>query len=245
MVYFISDAHLGSLLVQSPKQHEKKLVDLLEKMKADATAIYLLGDIFDFWFEYRTVVPKGFVRFLGKLAELVDAGVEVHFFTGNHDIWTFGYLEKEIGLRVHYKAETMQIGSKKFYLAHGDGLDAEDKGFKFIRKVFHSDLAQKMFRYFPAQLGQQFGYNWSKNNRLKHLKYENKFLGEDKEEIVIFSKKYAAEHKDIDFLIFGHRHIALDLQIRDQKRVVILGDFVSLFSYGVFDGENFWLEYLD
>ena len=245
MVYFISDAHLGSLLVNDPKEHEKKLVDLLEKMKADATAVYLLGDMFDFWFEYRTVVPKGFVRFLGKLAELVDAGVEVHFFTGNHDIWTFGYLENEIGLIVHRGPEIVEIGSKKFFLAHGDGLDADDKGFKFIRKIFHSSAAQKMFRYFPAQLGQQFGYNWSKNNRLKHLKYENKFLGEENESIIVFSKKYADEHKDIDFLIFGHRHIALDLQIRDQKRVVILGDFVSIFSYGVFDGENFWLEYLD
>lgn len=245
MVYFISDAHLGSLLVKDPKEHEKKLVDLLEKMKADATAIYLLGDMFDFWFEYRTVVPKGFVRFLGKLAELVDAGIEVHFFNGNHDIWTFGYFEKEIGLKVHSHAETVVINGKKFFLAHGDGLDADDKGFKFIRKIFHSKAAQKMFRYFPAQLGQQFGYNWSKNNRLKHLKYENKFMGEENESIVVFSKKYADEHKDVDFLIFGHRHIALDLQIRDQKRVVILGDFVSIFSYGVFDGENFWLEYLD
>lgn len=245
MIYFISDAHLGSRLVKDPKEHEKKLVDWLDKVKKDATVIYLLGDMFDFWFEYRTVVPKGFVRFLGKLAELVDAGIEIHFFTGNHDIWTFGYLENEIGLIVHRQAVTVEIGTKKFFLAHGDGLYAENKGFKIIRRIFHNPTAQQLFRYLPPQLGQEFGYNWSKRNREKILPIENKYLGEQNENLVVYAKKYVENHKDIDFLIFGHRHIALDLQIKDQKRVIILGDFVSIFSYGVFDGENFRLEYVE
>ena len=244
MIYFVSDAHLGSLLVADKRAHEKKLVDWLEKVSVDATAIYLMGDIFDFWFEYKTVVPKGYVRFLGKLAELTDAGIEIHFFIGNHDIWTFGYLEKEVGLIVHKEPLVTQLGSKSFFLAHGDGLYAVDKGFKFIRKIFHSHTAQKLFRYLPAQLGQDFGYNWSKNNRLKHLPKENKFEGEDKEYLIIYAKKYVENH-DVDFLVFGHRHIALDLQLKDQKRVVILGDFVGIFSYGVFDGEKFWLEYVE
>jgi len=242
MIYFLSDAHLGSLLVKDKRAHEKKLVDWLDQVKTDATVIYLLGDIFDFWFEYKTVVPKGFVRVLGKLAELTDSGIEIHFFIGNHDIWTFGYLENEIGLIVHKEPYIVQLGNKKFYLAHGDGISVEDHGFKLIRKIFHSNTAQKLFRLVPAQLGQDFGYNWSKNNRIKHQEYDNKYLGEDKEALVLFAKKYAENH-DIDFLIFGHRHIALDLQLRDKKRVVILGDFVSLFSYGVFDGESFNLEY--
>ena len=242
MIYFLSDAHLGSLLVKDKRAHEKMLVDWLDQVKADATVIYLLGDIFDFWFEYKTVVPKGFVRVLGKLAELTDSGIEIHFFIGNHDIWTFGYLENEIGLIVHKEPYIVQLGNKKFYLAHGDGISVEDHGFKLIRKIFHSNTAQKLFRLVPAQLGQDFGYNWSKNNRIKHQEYDNKYLGEDKEALVLFAKKYAENH-DIDFLIFGHRHIALDLQLRDKKRVVILGDFVSLFSYGVFDGESFNLEY--
>ena len=242
--YFISDAHLGSLLVKDPRAHEKKLVDWLDMVKTDASAIYLLGDMFDFWFEYRTVVPKGFVRFLGKLAELTDAGIAIHFFTGNHDIWTFGYLEKEVGLIVHRKQEVVQIGSKSFFLAHGDGLHAEKRGFEILRKIFHSKFLQKLFRYIPAQLGQEFGYNWSKNNRERILHLENKFQGEAKESLVVFSKKYL-ETNDVDFLIFGHRHIALDLQLKDQKRVVILGDFVSIFSYGVFDGELFSLIHLD
>ena len=244
MIYFLSDAHLGSLIVRDPRAHEKKLVDWLDKVKTDATAIYLLGDLFDFWFEYRTVVPKGFVRFLGKLAELTDKGIEIHFFTGNHDIWTFGYLEKEVGLIVHRKPEIIKLGNKNFYLAHGDGLHAEKKGFELLRKIFHNTAAQKLFRYVPAELGQKFGYNWSKANRLKILHIENKFQGEENENLVVFAKKYVQTH-DVDFLIFGHRHIALDLQLKDQKRVIILGDFVGIFSYGVFDGENFQLEYVE
>ena len=242
MIYFLSDAHLGSLLVKDSRAHEKQLVDWLDMVKADAEAIYLLGDVFDFWFEYKSVVPKGFVRFLGKLAELVDSGIEIHFFTGNHDIWTFGYLEKEIGLIVHREPTTVKLGSKQFFLAHGDGLYTKDKAFAFIRKIFHSSACQTLFSWLPPRMGQAFGYNWSKKNREKVLHLENKFQGEQNEWLVVFSKKYIETH-DVDFLVFGHRHIALDLQLKDKKRVVILGDFVSIFSYGVFDGEEFKLVY--
>lgn len=244
MIYFLSDAHLGSRIVNDPRAHEKKLVDWLDHVKADAEAVYLLGDMFDFWFEYKTVVPRGFVRFLGKLAELTDAGIAIHFFIGNHDIWTFGYLENEVGLIVHKEPAVVELYGKKFFLAHGDGLHVEESGFAFIRKIFHSRTAQRLFRLLPPQLGQEFGYRWSKSNREKIKHIENKFLGEEKEHLVIFAKHYAATH-DIDFLIFGHRHIALDLQIKDAKRVVILGDFVHIFSYATFDGETFALEYVD
>lgn len=243
-VYFCSDAHLGSLLIKDRRAHEKKIVDWLDSVKADATAVYLLGDMFDFWYEYRTVVAKGYVRFLGKLAELVDRGIEVHFFTGNHDIWTFGYLEQEIGLIVHREPETVKLGDKVFYLAHGDGLFVEEKGFSVIRKIFHSQACQRMFRYIPAQWGQTFGFWWSMKNREKVMSVENKFLGEDNERLVVFAKNYLDAH-DVDFCVFGHRHIALDMQLKGQKRVVILGDFVSIFSYGVFDGSSFCLEYVD
>lgn len=244
MVYFISDAHLGSRLIQNPREHEKKMVDWLNKVKSDAKTIYLMGDIFDFWFEYKTVVPKGFVRFLGKLAELTDAGIEIHFFTGNHDIWTFGYLEKEIGLIVHRKPETIQIGNKTFYMAHGDGLDLNDKGFKILRNIFHSRFAQRLFRLVPAQLGQEMGYNWSKGSRKKCMDQESKYQGEHNEFLVRYAKKYAESH-DVDFLIFGHRHIALDLQIKKNTRVLILGDFVNIFSYAAFDGNQLTLEFFE
>jgi UDP-2,3-diacylglucosamine hydrolase len=241
-VYFVSDAHLGSRMVENPKAHEKRIVDWLDRVKADARAIYLLGDMFDFWYEYKTVVPKGHVRFLGKLAELADSGIEIHFFIGNHDIWTFGYLENEVGLIVHKQPETVQIGNKKFYLAHGDGIHSQERGFKIVRKIFHSKTCQRLFRLIPPQIGQSFGFYWSKKNRERIKDIENKFLGEDKEDLVVFAKKYIETH-DVDFLVFGHRHIALDLQLKNNSRVVILGDFVGIFSYGVFDGSNFWLEF--
>lgn len=242
MIYFISDAHLGSRVIEDSRAHEKKIVDWLDTVKKDAEKIFLLGDIFDFWFEYRTVVPRGFVRFLGKLAELVDAGIEIHFFTGNHDIWTFGYLETEVGLKVHRKPETFTLNDKKFFMAHGDGLNSDEKGFHIIRKIFHNKFAQQLFRLVPPQLGQEFGYKWSERNRGGIVGADNGYQGEENEWLVTFAKKYAENH-DVDFMIFGHRHIALDLQLKHQKRVVILGDFATIFSFGVFDGENFWLEY--
>ncbi|MDO9154570.1 MAG: UDP-2,3-diacylglucosamine diphosphatase [Paludibacter sp.] len=242
MIYFLSDAHLGSRVIKDSKAHEKKIVDWLDFVKKDAEKIFLLGDIFDFWFEYRTVVPRGFVRFLGKLAQLVDTGIEIHFFTGNHDIWTFGYLENEVGLIVHREPKTFTLGEKKFFLAHGDGLHTHEKGFQMIRKIFHNKLAQKLFRLVPPQIGQEFGYLWSERNRGGVLDAQNEYKGEKNEELVVYAKKYAETHA-VDFIIFGHRHIALDLQLKDQKRVVILGDFATIFSYGVFDGENFRLDY--
>ena len=241
-VYFISDAHLGSRIEKNPRAHEQKVVAWLDMVKADAKAIFMLGDMFDFWYEYKTVVPKGYVRFLGKMAELVDAGIEIHFFTGNHDIWTFGYLENEVGVIVHRKPKTIQIGNKKFFIAHGDGLSVEEKGFKFIRKIFHNQTCQKLFRFIPPQIGQNFGYTWSENNRKRLTPEETEYKGEQKEPLILYAKQYFDHHSDVDFIVFGHRHIQLDLLLKEQKRIVILGDFIHLFSYGVFDGENFRLE---
>lgn len=240
--YFMSDAHLGSRVIPDNRAHEKKVVAWLDFIKPDASALYLLGDIFDFWFEYSAVVPKGYTRFLGKLSEMADEGVEIHFFTGNHDIWTFGYLENETGMKVHRRAETVNIGSKNFFLAHGDGLDPDDKGFHWLRRLFHSKTAQWLFRIFPPAWGQELGYWWSAHNREALLSENNDYAGENNEKMVIFAKKYARTH-DVDFMIFGHRHLPLDLQLVDNKRVIILGDFVNYFSYGVFDGQNFSLEY--
>lgn len=241
MIYFISDAHLGSRIVTNPREHEMRLVNWLDKVKKDAEAIFMLGDMFDFWFEYKTVMPKGYVRFLGKLAELVDSGIEIHFFTGNHDIWTFGYLENEVGLIVHRKPQTFELQGKKFYMAHGDGLYSEEKGFGIIRKIFHSRTCQKLFRLLPPEIGQNFGYAWSESNRKKIMHLDNKFQGEENETLVAFAKKYSENH-EVDYMIFGHRHIELNLELKNKSRVVILGDFIGIFSYGVFDGENLWLE---
>lgn len=241
-IYFVSDAHLGSALESDTRAHEKKLTDWLEMAGKDATRIYLLGDIFDFWYEYETVVPKGFVRFFGKVASLIDKGIEVHFFTGNHDIWAFSYFEKEVGMIVHKKPVTVTFFDQKFFLAHGDGLDSQDKGFRFISKIFHHPFAQRLFSYVPPRLGQKMGFAWSRKSRMHILQQDNSFKGEDNEELVRFSKKYIQENP-VDYLIFGHRHLDMMLQISKQSRMVILGDFVSIFSYGVLDKDGFRLEY--
>ncbi len=240
-IYFMSDAHLGSRIIPDNRAHEKKVVAWLDFIKSDAKALYLMGDIFDFWFEYNTVVPKGYTRFLGKLSELCDAGIDVHFFTGNHDIWAFGYFEQEIGMKIHLNPEEVTLHGKKFFLAHGDALDYKDKGAHFLKWLFHNKTAQFLFKMFPPLLGQEFGYRWSRHNRGVILNTDNSYAGENNEYLVRFSKEYARNH-DVDFMIFGHRHIILDLQLVNNKRVIILGDFVTLFSYGVFDGENFYLE---
>lgn len=235
--YFIADAHLGSRIVKNPREHELHLIHFLDSIKHDAKVIYFLGDMFDFWFEYKMTVPKGYVRFLGKLAELADNGVELHYFTGNHDLWTFGYLEKEIGMTIHKCPEELNINGKTCFLAHGDGLHSSDRKFLFIRKIFHSTLCQKLFAALPPTLGLRFGYAWSAGNRQKELQHENKYEGESKEELVLFAKQ-REQTQHADFYIFGHRHILLDLMLSGSSRVVILGDFIQHFSYAIMNEQG-------
>lgn len=237
--YFLADAHLGSWVIKDPRAHEMRLVNFLDSIKNDAEAVYLLGDMFDFWYEYKRVVPKGFVRFLGKLAELVDMGVKVHFFIGNHDIWTFDYLEKEVGLIVHRAPEEVTIHGKNFFLGHGDGLYDKSIGFKIIRWIFHNRPLQIWYQWIPPRIGQKFGYWWSQSNRKgeKELPY----LGENKEHLILFAKDHS-ETNNIDYYVFGHRHILLDLQLKKKNRILILGDWFKTFSYAVFDGKEIGLE---
>lgn len=239
-IYFLSDAHLGSLVIENKREHEKKLVHFLDFIKADASEIFLLGDMFDFWFEYKSVVPKGHVRFLGKLAEMVDMGIKVHFFIGNHDIWTFGYLEQEVGVIVHREPTAFEFDGKKFFIAHGDGLHETSNGFKFIRWIFHNRCLQKMFSWTPPRLGLAFGNQWSKSNRKKDIERNYGYQGEENEILVRFAKKHSETNK-VDYFIFGHRHILLDLQLANKSRMMIIGDWLSHFSYAVWDGKKLQL----
>ena len=243
-VYFLSDAHLGSRAIEHSRTQERRLVRFLDDIKDKASAVYLLGDMFDFWHEYEYVVPKGFTRFLGKLSELTDNGVEVHYFTGNHDIWEYGYLEEECGVKVHHKPATLEINGKTFFLAHGDGLGDPDRKFKFIKSIFHNKTCQWLFRnVLPTQAGMAFGLNWAKSSRLKRADgKEEPFMGEDKEYLVQFAKDYLKGHQNIDYFLFGHRHIELDLQLNQSSRMMILGDWIWQFTYAVFDGENIFME---
>ena len=243
MIYFLSDAHLGSLAIPHGRMQERRLVRFLDEIKPTAEAIYLLGDMFDFWYEYRHAVPKGYTRFLGKLSELTDSGVEVHYFTGNHDIWAYDYLEKDCGVILHRKPLTLDLYGKTFFLAHGDGMGDPNKSFKIIRYIFHNKICQKLFTWLHPDFGIAFGLQWAKHSRIKHdLNGEPAYMGEDKEHLVLFAKQYVATHPDIDYFIFGHRHIELDLVLPSNSRVVILGDWITQFTYAVFDGERLFVE---
>ncbi|MCD8210863.1 MAG: UDP-2,3-diacylglucosamine diphosphatase [Prevotella sp.] len=242
-VYILSDAHLGSLAIKHARTQERRLVRFLDEIKHKAEAIYLLGDMFDFWYEYKYVVPKGYTRFLGKISELSDLGVEVHYFTGNHDIWTYGYLEKECGVILHTKPTTVDIHGKLFYLAHGDGLGDKDKGFHIIRSIFHNRWCQRMFSALHPRWGMAFGLTWAKHSRLKREDgKELPFQGEDKEALVLYTKKYMKDHPNIDYFIYGHRHIQLDVELSSKTRLLIIGDWITQFTYLIFDGENLIIE---
>lgn len=243
-IYFISDAHLGSLAIQSRRTQERRLVNFLDSIKHKAAAVYLLGDMFDFWYEYRTVVPRGYTRFLGKLAELTDLGVEVHYFTGNHDLWMKDYLQRECGVELHReKAETIELYGQTFLLAHGDGLGKIDAGFRFIRAMFHSNLCQRLFSALHPRWGVSLGRQWAKHSRLKREDgKEPPYQGEDKEPLCIYAKEYLQTHPDVNYFIFGHRHIELDLMLSRTARMLILGDWISQFTFARFDGETMLLD---
>ena len=242
-VYFLSDAHLGSRAIAHSRNQERRLVNFLDSIKHTASAVYLLGDMFDFWFEYKLTVPKGFTRFLGKISELTDLGVEVHFFTGNHDIWCGDYLQKECGVVLHRTSFTCEIDGKEFFIAHGDGLGDDDRQFKILRSIFHNKTLIKLFSMIHPRWGIDFGLAWAKHSRLKREnEMEPPFQGEEKEPLVRFSKDYLSNHPNINYFIYGHRHIMLDLMLTEASRMLILGDWIKSYSFAVFDGEHLFLE---
>jgi UDP-2,3-diacylglucosamine hydrolase len=242
-VYFLSDAHLGSRAIAHGRTQERRLVHFLDRIKPHASAVYLLGDMFDFWYEFRLVVPKGYTRFLGKLSELTDAGVEVHFFTGNHDIWCGDYLQKECGVILHRRPMTCEILGKDFYLAHGDGLGDRDWKFQCLKTIFHSTTLQRLFSMIHPRWSVELGLEWAKHSRLKREDgKEPPYMGEDQEPLVLYTKQYLRTHPEINYFIYGHRHIMLDLMLSHSARMMILGDWIQDFSYAVFDGEHIYME---
>lgn len=242
-VYFLSDVHLGSCAFDNDREREQKLVRWLTSIQDNASDIYLLGDIFDFWYEYKYVIPKGFVRLLGKLAELSDKGVKLHFFIGNHDIWVRDYFEKELGMNVFLYDTVQEINGKRFYLAHGHRTGYRPWIVKLMHYVFHAGWVRRLYNCIHPTINYWFGLKWSKNNRLyKHKQEEAEYLGEDKEFLVQFAKEYSKTHPEIDYFVFGHRHVMLDLMLSKTARVVYLGDWISHFSYAVLDNEGLRLE---
>lgn len=243
-IYFASDNHLGAPTSQLSQPREKKFVRWLESLRKDAAAIFLLGDLFDFWFEYKTVVPKGFTRTLGKLAEITDSGIPVYYFVGNHDLWMNGYFEEELNIPVYHQPQIFEIGGKKFLIGHGDGLGPGDKGFKRMKKVFTNPASQWLFRWLHPDFGVRMAQYFSVRNRMISGEEDVQFLGEDKEWLVQYAKK-KLEKEHFDFFIFGHRHLPLDIALPGESRYINLGDWIGYFSYGVFDGNVLKLKYFE
>lgn len=240
-IYFASDFHLGVPTFEKSLEREKKVIRWLDSIKEDAVELYLMGDVFDFWFEYKTVVPKGHVRLLGKLAELSDSGITLHYFTGNHDMWAFDYLEKEINVKIYRSPIERNYSGKDFYIGHGDGLGPGDHGYKFIKKIFASKICQWLFARLHPNFGIGIANYFSRKSRIATGTTDEVFRGEEKEWLVIYSKEILAK-KYFDYLIFGHRHLPLDVTINNKSRYINLGDWIQYFTYGVFDGKDFELK---
>lgn len=243
-VYFISDLHLGATYYPEPRKWEERVVRFLDSIMEDADELYMLGDILDYWYEYRTVVPRGFVRFFGALARMADRGVKIHWFIGNHDIWLFDYLKNEIGLEVVDGYVVREIKGKRFFLTHGDGVGELKPTFRFLRGMFRNKLCQKLYAALHPRWTIAFAHKWSDSSRGYSPDKVAIYEGEDNEPLVKFSKEYLRDiDAGIDYFVYGHRHILLDLPIGSGcSRVIILGDWIHHFSYGVFDGEKFELK---
>ena len=239
-IYFISDFHLGVPNDTDSRKREDKIVAWLNSIRNDVQILYLMGDVFDYWFEYKEVVPRGYVRLLGKLAELSDAGVEMHYFTGNHDMWVFDYLPKEIGLQIHRAPIQKEYNGKKFFLGHGDGLGPGDFGYKFIKKVFANKLAQWLFARVHPNTGIGLMKFFSRRSRIATGTSDDVYLGDDKEWLMIYSRE-VLQKEHYDYFIFGHRHMPLDKALSDQSRYINLGEWINHFTYAVFDGQELTL----
>jgi UDP-2,3-diacylglucosamine hydrolase len=250
-IYFASDFHFGIPDRESSRERELRFVRWLDMIKADAEEIFLMGDLFDFWFEYKTVIPKGYARLLGKLAEITDAGIPVHFFRGNHDMWAFDYLEKEIGMKLYRKPVIREFGGKRFYLAHGDGLGPGDKGYKLIKYIFERKINRFLFRWLHPDIGMRLGLFWSGRSRyaneIKEAKDKMNNVEDDFENarLAQFAKSLLSQGEMIHYFIFGHWHVANIHPLGNESFYIHLGDWLTLFTYGVFDGNEFLLKTFD
>jgi UDP-2,3-diacylglucosamine hydrolase len=240
-IYFASDNHLGAPTSEASRPREQKFVAWLDQVKQDAAAIFLLGDLFDFWFEYKTVIPKGFTRTFGKLAEISDSGIPIYYFVGNHDLWMHGYFEDELNIPVHHQPKEFTFNDQTFFIGHGDGLGPYDKGYKRMKKVFTNPIFKWLFRWLHPDLGVKLAQYMSVKNKLISGVEDAKFLGDDNEWLVQYSKKKLNE-KHRDYFVFGHRHLPLEIQLNNKSKYINLGDWIQYYTYGVFDGENFKLK---
>lgn len=243
-IYFLSDFHLGVPDHASSLKREKRIVRFLSGIKDDAAAVFIVGDLFDFWYEYKKVVPKGFVRILGKMAELTDSGIPLYFFVGNHDMWMSGYFENELSIPVYYEPKDFEFNGKKFLIGHGDGLGPGDRGYKFLKKIFRNKACQWMFGLLPPYIGMGIAHWSSKSSRAATGEDDAQFLGEDKEWLISYCRE-VLQQKHYDFFIFGHRHLPIDFALNGGSRYINLGDWIRYNSYAVFNGQHLELKYFE
>lgn len=240
-IYFLSDFHLGAPNYESSLIREKKVVAFLESIKHTAAEIFIVGDMFDFWFEYKTTVPKGYTRLLGKLAELTDAGIPIHFFLGNHDMWMSGYFEKELHIPVYSEPKVFERFGKRLFIGHGDGLGPGDHGYKLIKKVFRNPVCQWLFGALHPTWGMGLANYFSRKSREKTGNADADFLGADKEWLIIFCKE-TLQKEQYDYFIFGHRHYPIDFVLGEKSRYINLGDWINNFTYAEMDEQNLELK---
>jgi len=239
-IYFVSDVHLGAPAFKNNHKRELLFAQWLDSIIDDVQELYLMGDIFDFWWEYKKVVPRGFTRILGRIANLTDRGIPVHFFTGNHDLWVFDYLPSELGVIVHRNEIIKEFGGKKFFLAHGDGLDAEDIGYIRLKKIFTNKNLQWWFSRLHPNFALYIAHKWSGSSRTARLEKEKEFNVKN-DGMYKFAQEYLMK-EPIDYFIFGHRHQMVNTPLNEKTNFVLLGDWITNFSFGVFDGEKFELK---
>jgi UDP-2,3-diacylglucosamine hydrolase len=236
-IYFASDFHLGVPDKKSSLIREKKIIRWLNQVSEDAEEIWLLGDIFDFWFDYKKVVPRGFVRLLGKMADIVDSGIPITIITGNHDMWFFDYLPEEIGVTLYREPVSRTWAGKKFLIGHGDGLGPGDKGYKLIKKVFSNKICQWLFRWIHPDIGIGMADYFSSKSRASTEDYDKIYLGDENEWLAIYAKDVLkSEH--YDYFIFGHRHLPIDIEVGENSRYINLGEWINYYTYAVFDGRE-------
>jgi len=242
-IFFASDFHLGLKTGSPPLDRERKVVGWLENIAPEADGIYLIGDIFDFWWEYKLVVPRGFTRFLGTVARITDSGIPVHFFSGNHDMWVSDYFTKECGVIMHTDPLTVSFNGKKFHIAHGEGLSTRNNAYKILLKIFRNKPLRVLYSALHPRIGVSIGHRWSLSSRLgKGISQE--FLGEDEEDLIRYAMLFPVDEK-IDFFVFGHRHLAMTYKLRNNAEIFFLGDWIKHSSYAEWDGNNLTLKTLD
>jgi UDP-2,3-diacylglucosamine hydrolase len=237
-IYFLSDFHLGAPDRATSLVRERRIVAFLETIRRDAAAIFIVGDLFDFWYEYHTVVPKGYTRILGKMAEITDSGIPMHFFTGNHDMWMRGYFEQELNIPVYHEPRVFEYNGKKLLVGHGDGLGPGDHGYKFLKKIFRNRICQALFGILPPAVGVGIAGWLSRRSRAVTGSSDAHFLGEEKEWLIAYCRE-VLKTQPIDFFIFGHRHLPIDFLLQPgTSRYINLGDWIRYYTYAVMEGEQ-------